>query len=131
MTVEQSIGTPAELECVGYNITKVMQVITAEAGNDEELCRACTQALANATQQLGGRCTPDQVVELYRYAYPVDWISDEAYEAVVDVFLRGETYEEILGATLFYNPLFGVSDYHEQQNFIVEINGVRFYEEVA
>ena len=129
--VISSIGTADEVECVGFDATKVMKIITAEAGHDEELCRACTQALQNACISLGNKFPADHVAELYQYAAPATWVSEEAFSAVCDIFIRGQSYDAIEGATLFYNPMFGISDFHEGQQFITEINGVKFYEEVS
>lgn len=125
-----TIGTEREKECFGYNATYVMQVITAECGHDEELCKAVCQAIKNTSRKYG-KYTPEEICKLYRYAEPSNFITDEARNSFVSAFVYGEVYSAIEDATLFYNPLYGVSKYHESNEFVTEVNGVRFYREAV
>lgn len=112
-----------------YDWDVVCKVITAEAGTDQELCLAVTQCLYNACEKQEWKYTPAEVLVLYKYAKGVDWISTEAKDAFEQVFLNGDFYASVKNATLFYAPRYCKSDWHEQQHFVCEINGVRFFEE--
>ena len=126
-----SIGTDREIETIGYNMTYVMQVITAEAGTDKEMCLGCAQALFNTYIKLNSHYNPEEVCEKYQYTQPADWISDEARYACEQIFIYGNMYDAVDDATIFYNPSYGWSAYHESQEFVCEINGVNFYREVT
>ena len=127
----ESIGTETELETIGYNMTYVMQVITAEGGTDQDMCLACAQALFNTCVKLQAKYNPEEVCEKYQYTQPASFISDEARYACEQIFLYGNIYEKVEDATIFYNPKYGWSAYHESQEFVCEINGVNFYREVT
>lgn len=125
-----SIGTNREIETIGYNMTYVMKVITAEGGTDQEVCLGCAQSLYNTYIKLNSYYTPEEILEEYQYTKPEDWISDEARYACEQIFIYGNMYDKVEDATVFYNPSYGWSSYHESQEFICEINGVNFYREI-
>ena len=125
-----TIGTEREESCFGFSATYVLQVLTAEAGYDEELARGIAQCICNTTNKLQSRYTPVEVCRMYRYADPVSWYSDAAYNAFCDIMVRGEVCEAVEDATVFYNPIYGYSEYHESCELVTEINGVRFFREV-
>jgi len=112
-----------------YDFEVVCQSITAEAGTDKDLCLAVAQCLYNACEKQEWQYTPSEVLVLYKYADGVEWISAQATDAYEQVFLRGDRYESVKNSTLFYAPRYCESDWHEQQSFVCEINGVRFFEE--
>lgn len=126
-----AVGTESEVEVIGYSMTYVMQVITAEGGTDEEMCLACAQALFNTCVKLQAKYNPEEVCEKYQYTQPAEWISDEARYACEQIFLYGNMYDKVEDATIFYNPSYGWSAYHESQELVCEINGVNFYREVT
>lgn len=125
-----SIGTNREIETIGYNMTYVMKVITAEGGTDQEVCLGCAQSLYNTYIKLNSYYTPEKILEEYQYTQPEDWISDEARYACEQIFIYGNMYDKVEDATVFYNPSYGWSSYHESQEFVCEINGVNFYREI-
>lgn len=115
-------------ESFDYDFEVVCKSLTAEAGTDKELCLAVAQCLYNACEKQEWQYTPSEVLSLYQYADGVEWISEQAKDAYEQVFLRGDRYESVKNATLFYAPRYCKSDWHEQQSFVCEINGVRFFE---
>lgn len=108
----------------------VLRVLTAEAGTDEVLCGCVAQALYNACERYGWAYSPAEMMVKYRYTDPASWVSAEAEKAWDEVFMSGVTWDCVGKATVFYAPRYGESAYHESQRFVVEINGVRFFEEV-
>lgn len=108
----------------------ILKVLTHEAGCDELLCGCVAQALYNACEIDGWQHTPAEMMRIYRYASPLDWYSEEAAKAYDDVFLSGVVYEVIENSTMFYAPKYGWSSDHECQRFVVEVNGVKFFEKV-
>lgn len=113
-----------------YDVDRVMKIITAEAGSDLRQCRGVSQALYNACERLGWQLTPEEVCAKYRYTHPADWISLEARTAFVEIFSQGETFADIGGATMFYNPLVdGPSSDHEEQQYVCSIGDVRYFVE--
>lgn len=113
-----------------YDVDRVMKIITAEAGSDLRQCRGVSQALYNACERLGWQLTPEEVCAKYRYTHPADWISQEARTAFVEIFSQGETFADIGGATMFYNPLVdGPSNDHEEQQYVCSIGDVRYFVE--
>lgn len=112
-----------------YDFDKICRVLTAECGTDKELCFAVAQCLYNACEKQNWEYSLSEVLVLYKYADEVGWSSNEAQEACLDVFQHGNVCQEVKNATLFYAPQYCVSDWHEQQNFVCEINSVRFFEE--
>lgn len=113
-----------------YDVDRVMKIITAEAGSDLRQCRGVSQALYNACERLEWQLTPEEVCAKYRYTHPADWISWEARTAFVEIFSQGETFADIGGATMFYNPLVdGQSRDHEEQQYVCSIGDVRYFVE--
>lgn len=104
---------------------EVLKIITAESGTNKDLCYGVTQALFNGC--IKEDCTPLEATKLYKYTSPVDWYSDEAYQAFNDIFVNGEMYQLVEDALYFYAPKYVQSDWHESMNFIIEIDGVRFF----
>lgn len=126
-----AIGTDRELETFGYNVTKVLQIVTAEAGNDTDQCRGIVQALSNACNRHRTRYTPEDVCREYQYTTPASWVSDAALNAFCEVFVYGKTFIDIGNATVFYNPnIAGHSEYHEEQIYVCSIGDVKYFEEV-
>lgn len=129
--VISAIGTDRELETFGYDVTKVLQIVTAEAGNDADQCRGIVQALFNACNLHRNRYTPEDVCREYQYITPASWVSDAALNAFCEVFVYGETFTDIGNATVFYNPqIAGHSKYHEGQIYVCSIGDVKYFEEL-
>lgn len=113
-----------------YDVDRVMRIITAEAGSDLRQCRGVSQALYNACERLEWQLTPEEVCGKYRYTHPADYISQEARTAFMEIFSQGETFADIGGATMFYNPLVdGQSRDHEEQQYVCSIGDVRYFVE--
>ena len=113
-----------------YDVDRVMRIITAEAGCDLRQCRGVTQALYNACERLEWQLTPEEVCAKYRYTNPADCITLEARTAFMEIFSKGETFADIGGATMFYNPLVdGPSRDHEDQQYVCSIEDVRYFVE--
>ena len=120
-----------DFETFGYDVTKVLQIVTAEAGNDADQCRGIVQALFNACNRHRNRYTPEDVCREYQYTTPASWVSDAALNAFCEVFVYGETFTDIGNATVFYNPqIAGHSEYHEGQIYVCSIGDVKYFEEV-
>ena len=60
-----AIGTDREFETFGYDVTRVLQIVTAEAGNDADQCRGIVQALFNACNRHRNHYTPEDVCREY------------------------------------------------------------------
>lgn len=116
---------------LNFDFEGLCRIITAEGGHDYTVCHSVATACYNAYNSLGGELDPVGVCKEYQYAEPATFISDEAMDACKAVFVDGQRCNEIGKSTIFYNPLYGWSNYHESQRFVVEINGVRFFEEVG
>lgn len=128
--VEASIGTPEETQTFGYNATYVMEVLTGEAGSDYEQCLAVSQALFNACTEWGGKFSPEEMCKEYKYTKPAGFITDQARQAFLKVFVYGEMYDGIGDSTIFYNPsICGYSSYHESQIYVATIHGVKYFQE--
>lgn len=126
-----AIGTDREFETFGYDVSKVLQIVTAEAGNDADQCRGIVQALFNACNRHRNHYTPEDVCREYQYTAPASWASDAALNAFCEVFVYGETFTDIGNATVFYNPqIAGHSEYHEGQIYVCSIGDVKYFEEV-
>ena len=129
--VIDSIGTDREKEVVGYDFDKLCRIITTEGGEDYAVCYGVAQACYNTHKKLGGKLDPVEICEKYQYAHPAIYTSNAAREACINVFIKFDFCEDVGESTIFYNPMFGWSDYHEGQVFVTEINGVRFFEETT
>lgn len=127
--VDDTVKVVDTSDGIGYDFELMCRVITAEGGTDREVCMGVAQALYNACEKHEWRYSPTEVMSMYRYTEPLDWVSDEALDACVNVFLHDNTYVAVGNATLFYAPQYCNSEWHEQQRFVCEIHGVRFFEE--
>jgi len=107
----------------------IVRVITTEGGYDHDICMAVTQCLYNTCEKYDWKYTPAQIIEMYQYAYPSSFISEEALDAYRQIFLEGIVCVGVGEATIFYAPKYCHSAYHESQIFVTEINGVRFFKE--
>lgn len=113
----------------GYDFDYVCRVVTAEGSRDAEVCMGVAQCLFNACEKYGWQYNPDEMLAIYQYASPSNWASEEAVDACLSVFFYGNRYEPVRNATVFYAPQYCDSEWHEEQSFVCEINGVRFFEE--
>lgn len=127
--IELSDDVQETSDGIGYDFEQICAVVTAEGGTDKEVCLAVAQCLMNACENHEWRYDPTEMMEMYQYATPADWVSDEARDACFEIFLSGNTYAPVGNATLFYAPQYCDSEWHEQQNYVCEISGVRFFEE--
>ena len=112
--------TPAER-------TLIEQVVSAESrGEPYDGQVAVSQCILNAC--LKNNITPERAIEKYKYTSNRAEPTDSVKEAVAAVFDRGEgvTSEPIL---YFYAPKMAKSDFHESQEFVVEIANHRFFKE--
>ena len=106
---------------------EIASVVQAEAGGEPYAGKvAVAQCIFQAVQDDG--ITPREAVKKYSYAKARPEPSAEAYEAVDNVFLYGHTVtsEPI---KYFYSPANVYSQWHETQDFVLEINGHRFFAE--
>lgn len=109
----------------------VLRVLTAEAGDDPVLCGCVAQCLYNACQRDGWMHSVEEILEQYSYTDPADWISESAVRAWDEVFCSGVTYTDVGSALYFYAPAYCESEWHESLQFVAEVSGVRFFEEVG
>lgn len=108
---------------------EVASVVTAEAGGEPFAGMvAVAQCILQSSEDDGIR--PDEAVEKYKYTKNRPEPTEEALEAVQAVFDFGHvaTTEPI---KYFYSPNRVQSKWHETQEFVVEINGHRFFAEVT
>lgn len=133
-----TIGTEREEECFGFDATYVLKMLTAECGDDSDLCWAVATAIFNECVKLGNRYTPVDVIngnndaKYHLTAEPADYISEAALTYFCKVFVRCDLCKDIGKATLFYNPAYMLTiPSHEQHKYITTISGVRFFEETA
>ena len=127
--VLETYKQPTMEEVFGYDFDKVVRVVTAEAGSDPELCHAIAQCISNACAYEGYIYTPEEILSEYRYCNPRDFTTEEAYEACVDIFINGETYEPVGNALYMYAPAICESDWHESKCYVTTISGIRFFTE--
>lgn len=119
-----------EAQAVAYDLTAeerdlVERVVMAEAGGEEELGQLMVaQCILNACELDGIR--PAEVVEHYQYAQSRPDPSEQVREAVASIFDDG--VEVVDPETVyFYAPARCVSEWHETQAFVVEVDGHRFF----
>lgn len=132
-----TIGTEREQECFGYDATYVLKMLTAECGDDGDLCWAVATAIFNECVKLNNRYTPVDVISgsndanYHLTAEPADFISEAALTYFCKVFVRCDLCPEIGKANVFYNPeLVDGVPFHETQEYVTTISGVRFFREV-
>lgn len=109
--------------------TLIEQVVSAESrGEPYDGQVAVAQCILNAC--LKDDITPERAIKKYKYTGARVEPTESVKEAVAAVFDRGEgvTEEPIL---YFYAPARVTSDWHESQDFVVEIKNHRFFKETA
>lgn len=107
----------------------VASVVTAEAGGEPYAGKmAVAQCILNACEKDGIR--PTEAVISYKYAKTRPEPTAEALRAVEAVFDEGQvvTTETIL---YFYAPAIVYSAWHESQDYVMTINGHKFFAEKA
>ncbi len=107
---------------------EVASVVTAEAAGEPFAGKmAVAQCILQACEDDGIR--PTEAVVKYKYAKNRPEPTAEVLEAVQAVFDLGQvvTTEPI---KYFYAKAIVSSDFHESQDFVIEINGHRFFAEV-
>lgn len=110
-------------------------VVAGEAGGHSyPLMKAVAQCMAISMDMRG--MSADEVRRDHQYhGYKPELEQDDPYawnmvcSAVSEIFDDGNfvVYEPI---EYFYNPSYGGGDFHEKMDFIVEIDGVRFFRDV-
>ena len=127
------IVTPPEpiafFELTPEQRTLIEQVVSAESRGEPYAGQlAVAQCILNACMIDG--ITPEQAIEKYKYTTARAEPTDSVKEAVAAVFDRGEyiTEEPLL---YFYNPALVDSEFHESQDFVIEINNHRFFKEAT
>lgn len=85
-----------------------------------------------AQLKTGLRFTPTEVADMQRFADPADTYTEEAYNACVEVFLRGNRSPEVKDATVFHCLGRGNTNYHDGElcEWVTEHNGVDYYTEL-
>lgn len=115
-----------------YNLTdaerwEIASVITAEAEGEPYPGKvAVAQCILQACED--DEIRPDEAITKYKYSSARPDPSQEALEAVQDVFDFGHvvTTEPI---KYFYAPELMQSDFHESQSYVMTINGHKFFKE--
>ena len=105
--------------------TLIEQVVSAESrGESYEGQVAVAQCILNAC--LKHDIAPERAIEKYKYTTNRAEPTDSVKEAVAAVFDRGEgvTDEPII---YFYAPDLVTSEFHESQDFVIEIGCHRFF----
>lgn len=105
----------------------VESVVMAEAGSEPfEGQMLVAQCILNAAEKTGD--APSQIVIDYQYAPGHQTPSTNVRDAVSAVFDDGQvvTDEPIL---FFYAPALVTSEWHESQDFVIELGGHRFFAE--
>lgn len=127
-----TIGTEYEEDAFGYSFTELAKIISAEGGEDYDTCWYVATCLMTAQMKTGLRFTPTEVADMQRFADPADTYTKEAYNACVEVFLRGNRAPEVKDATVFHCLGRGNTNYHDGElcEWVVEHNGVDYYTEL-
>lgn len=119
----------------GHDRYIVECVVAGEAGGHSyPLMKAVAQCMAISMDMRG--MTADEVRTEHRYSGynpsleqtdPYAWFLVQS--AVSEIFDEGNfvVYEPI---EYFYNPSYGGGNFHEKMDFIIEIDGVRFFRDV-
>lgn len=108
---------------------EIASVITAEAVGEPYAGKvAVAQCILQACEDDGLR--PFEAIQKYKYTGSRPEPCEEALEAVQDVFDFGHvaTAEPI---KYYYAPELLYSEWHESQNYVMTINGHRFFSEVS
>ena len=127
-----AIGTEYEEDAFGYSFTELAKIISAEGGEDYDTCWYVATCLMTAQLKTGLRFTPTEVANMQRFADPADTYTEAAYNACVEVFLRGNRAPEVKDATVFHCLGRGNTNYHDGElcEWVVEHNGVDYYTEL-
>ena len=127
-----TIGTEYEEDAFGYSFTELAKIISAEGGEDYDTCWYVATCLMTAQLKTGLRFTPTEVADMQRFADPADTYTEEAYDACVEVFLRGNRAPEVKDATVFHCLGRGNTNYHDGElcEWVTEHNGVDYYTEL-
>jgi hypothetical protein len=126
------VGTEYEEDAFGYSFTELAKIISAEGGEDYDTCWYVATCLMTAQLKTGLRFTPTEVADMQRFADPADTYTEEAYNACVEVFLRGNRAPEVKDATVFHCLGRGNTNYHDGElcEWVAEHNGVDYYTEL-
>ena len=127
-----AVGTEYEEDAFGYSFTELAKIISAEGGEDYDTCWYVATCLMTAQLKTGLRFTPTEVAGMQRFADPADTYTEAAYNACVEVFLRGNRAPEVKDATVFHCLGRGNTNYHDGElcEWVVEHNGVDYYTEL-
>lgn len=127
-----TIGAEYEEDAFGYSFTELAKIISAEGGEDYDTCWYVATCLMTAQLKTGLRFTPTEVADMQRFAYPADTYTEAAYNACVEVFLRGNRAPEVKDATVFHCLGRGNTNYHDGElcEWVTEHNGVDYYTEL-
>ena len=127
-----AVGTEYEEDAFGYSFTELAKIISAEAGEDYDTCWYVATCLMTAQLKTGLRFTPTEVADMQRFADPADTYTEAAYNACVEVFLRGNRAPEVKDATVFHCLGRGNTNYHDGElcEWVTEHNGVDYYTEL-
>ena len=127
-----TIGTAYEEDAFGYSFTELAKIISAEGGEDYDTCWYVATCLMTAQLKTGLRFTPTEVADMQRFADPADTYTEEAYNACVEVFLRGNRAPEVKDATVFHCLGRGNTNYHDGAlcEWVAEHSGVDYYTEL-
>lgn len=127
-----AVGTEYEEDAFGYSFTELAKIISAEGGEDYDTCWYVATCLMTAQLKTGLRFTPTEVADMQRFADPADTYTEEAYNACVEVFLRGNRAPEVKDATVFHCLGRGNTNYHDGElcEWVTEHNGVDYYTEL-
>lgn len=127
-----AVGTEYEEDAFGYSFTELAKIISAEGGEDYDTCWYVATCLMTAQLKTGLRFTPTEVADMQRFADPADTYTEEAYNACVEVFLRGNRATEVKDATVFHCLGRGNTNYHDGElcEWVTEHNGVDYYTEL-
>lgn len=127
-----AVGTEYEEDAFGYSFTELANIISAEGGEDYDTCWYVATCLMTAQMKTGLRFTPTEVADMQRFADPADTYTEAAYNACVEVFLRGNRAPEVKDATVFHCLGRGNTNYHDGElcEWVTEHNGVDYYTEL-
>lgn len=127
-----AVGTEYEEDAFGYSFTELANIISAEGGEDYVTCWYVATCLMTAQLKTGLRFTPTEVADMQRFADPADTYTEAAYNACVEVFLRGNRAPEVKDATVFHCLGRGNTNYHDGElcEWVTEHNGVDYYTEL-
>ena len=127
-----AVGTEYEEDAFGYSFTELAKIISAEGGEDYDTCWYVATCLMTAQLKTGLRFTPTEVADMQRFADPADTYTEAAYNACVEVFLRGNRAPEVKDATVFHCLGRGNTNYHDGElcEWVTEHNGVDYYTEL-